>query len=130
MLAVPTATAETTPCALTVATEGLSDDQVVFWSMTFPSGSFIVAVACVLEPTPIVGEARETATDATPLGAMVTVAEPLWPSLVAVMVAVPALSPLTTPDVLTLATAVLSDEKLTERPVRMLPLASLTVAVA
>jgi hypothetical protein len=37
MLAVPTATAETTPCALTVATEGLSDDQVVFWSMTFPS---------------------------------------------------------------------------------------------
>jgi hypothetical protein len=61
---------------------------------------------------------------------MVTVAEPLWPSLVAVMVAVPALSPLTTPDVLTLATAVLSDEKLTERPVRMLPLASLTVAVA
>jgi len=60
----------------------------------------------------------------------VTVAEPLCPSLVAVTVAVPALAPVTRPDALTVATAVLSLAQVTTRPVSGFPAAFRGVAVS
>src|SRR5438552_497572 len=55
---------------------------------------------------------------------------PLCPSDVAVIVAAPATTPLTSPLPLTVATAVLSLDQVTVRPVSVLPFASLRVAVS
>jgi hypothetical protein len=66
-------------------------------------------------------------------GARVTVigALPVFPSLVAMMFALPALTAVTAPVVAdTVATAVLSDVQVTLRPVNGFPLASRVVAVA
>jgi hypothetical protein len=60
----------------------------------------------------------------------VSVADPLVPSLAAVMRAVPLLAAVTTPVADTVATPELSDDQTMVRPVRTLPLASLGVAVA
>src|SRR5438552_16078281 len=57
-------------------------------------------------------------------------AVPLWPSLVAVIVAEPATLPVTSPVPVTVATDVLLLAHVTERPVRMLPLASRRVALS
>jgi hypothetical protein len=54
---------------------------------------------------------------------------PDFPSLVAVIVAVPVASAVATPEVDTVATVVLLDAHVTTRPVRTFPLASLVVAV-
>jgi hypothetical protein len=64
-------------------------------------------------------------------GAAVTViaAVPAMPSLVAVIVAEPAATPVTTPEELTVATPVLLLDHATLRPVNVLPLASRSVAV-
>src|SRR2546430_5859918 len=64
-----------------------------------------------------------------PGGVTVMAAVPLCPSLVAVIVAVPATWPVTSPVALTVATLVLLDAHVTERPVSALPVASLGVAV-
>src|SRR5690348_16834887 len=58
----------------------------------------------------------------------VIVAVPLCPSLVAVMVAVPAPIAVTTPDVVTVATAPLLVDHVMARPVSVLPLASSVAA--
>ena len=58
------------------------------------------------------------------------VAEPLWPSLMAVMVADPAATPLTNPVPLTVATPPLLLVHVTVRPLNALPLASFGVAVS
>jgi hypothetical protein len=55
---------------------------------------------------------------------------PLWPSLVAVIVAVPAALPVTSPLELTVATLVFELAHVTTRPVNGLPLASFGVAVS
>ena len=60
----------------------------------------------------------------------VTVAEPLLPSLVAMIVAVPAAPPLTSPLPLTVATDVFELAQVTARPPSALPLASRGVAVS
>src|SRR5881628_2634559 len=57
-------------------------------------------------------------------------AVPLWPSLVAVIVAAPATFAVTSPVPVTVATGVLLLAHVTERPVRMLPLASRRVALS
>src|SRR2546425_13288072 len=64
-----------------------------------------------------------------PLDTM-TVALPLLPSLVAVIVADPAATPVTTPLALTVAIAPLLVAHVTARPLRGFPLASLGVAVS
>ena len=56
-------------------------------------------------------------------------AVPLWPSLVAVIVAEPATTPLTSPLELTVATDVLLLDQVIVRPVSGLPLTSFGVAV-
>src|SRR5438093_9807891 len=65
-----------------------------------------------------------------PGGVTVTVDVPLWPSLVAVIVAEPAVTPLTSPLPVTVATDVLLLAHVTTRPVNGLPLASFGVAVS
>ena len=57
-------------------------------------------------------------------------ADPLLPSLVAVICAEPAATAVTSPDPETVATAVLFEPHVTVRPVSVLPLASFSVAVA
>ena len=132
IFAVPGETAATTPVvAEIVATVVLSELHAIALPVrTFPFASRAVAVACEV-PTEVI-EAGESATvmEATEAGVTVTVAAPVLLSLVAMMFAVPAVTAVTTPVCETVATAELSELHATERPVRVLPLASFNVAVA
>src|SRR6266581_3182960 len=65
-----------------------------------------------------------------PGGATVMAEVPLFPSLVAVIVADPAVTPVTNPVPFTLAAEVLLLDQVIDRPVRMLPFASFNVAAS
>jgi hypothetical protein len=131
MVAVPAAMAVTSPSELTEATPGVPEVQAMGRPVrTLLFASFRVAVAWVVPPTVIEEEERDTAMLATGTLLTVTVAEPLFPSLVAVMLQLPTPVDVTTPDALTVATAASLVDHTTARPVRMLLLASLTVALA
>ena len=96
-----------------------------------PFASFGVAVSWTVPPAGTLAVAGVTVTDATGTGVTVMDDVPLWPSLVAVIVAgPPAATPITSPVLLTVATDVLFEDHVTVRPVRMLPFASLSVAVS
>lgn len=132
IVAVPAATPVTTPEAETLATPEELELQVtarpvrtVLFASRVTADSWTVAPICTDE------EAGLTDTDATGAGAgagTVIVEVPVWPSLLAVMVAVPAETAVTTPDVETLAIALELELHVTTRPVRMLPFASRVVA--
>src|SRR6185503_15099050 len=94
-----------------------------------PFASFGVAVSWTVAPTATLAEAGVTVTEATGTGVTVMDDVPLCPSLVAVIVAEPAALAVTRPVAFTVATVVWLDDHVTVRPVRMLPLASLRVAV-
>src|SRR3989442_4480029 len=97
----------------------------------FPSAApFGSAVNCTACPTVRLAAAGLTATDATGTTLTVIAAVPLWPSLVAVIVAVPAAAPLTSPLPLTVATAALLVAHVTTRPLNGVPLASFGVAAS
>jgi hypothetical protein len=98
----------------------------------FPFESRGVAVNCTVCPAITLGEAGLTLTDATATGVSVTVipAVPFLPSLVAVMIAGPAVIPVTRPPLLTVATPVLLLAHVTTRPVSAFPVASRGVAVS
>ena len=83
-----------------------------------------------MPPVATLAVAGETVTDATGTGVTVMDDVPLCPSLVAVIVAEPATLVVTRPAPETVATVVLFDDHVTVRPVRMFPLASLSVAVS
>jgi hypothetical protein len=91
-----------------------------------PNASFVVAVICDAAPTTVLNGDGVTETVATGSKITVTVDDPTFPSLVAVMVVVPGTSPRTTPDCVTLATSGLLDAHATARSVTTVPLASLT----
>jgi hypothetical protein len=74
--------------------------------------------------------AGETLTDATGTAEIVTLAVPLFPSLVAVIVAEPAATPVTTPLDDTVAIPVLELDHVSARPVSTLLFASRAVAVS
>jgi hypothetical protein len=118
MLAVPAATAVTTPVvAFTVATAELSELQATERpSKIPPPASRVVADACAVSTAAIVLGASATVTVATATGVTVTDELPVCPSLVAVIVAVPGVSVVTSPVELTVATAVLLDAHVTVRP--------------
>src|SRR6266568_2969116 len=78
----------------------------------------------------MVAEAGVTVTDATGTFVTVIAAVPLLPSLVAVIVAGPAATAVTSPLALTVATAVLPLDQLIVRPESELPFASFGVAVS
>jgi hypothetical protein len=98
--------------------------------------SRVVAVACVVCPGFSEALASDTPTEATATGgggggaATLNPALPLFPSLVAVICALPAATAVTTPELLTVATAGLVELQTMTRPVRTLLLASRVVAVA
>jgi hypothetical protein len=89
----------------------------------------VVAASCTVPPAATLAEAGLTVTEATGTFATVTAAVPLFPSLVAVIVAEPATLAVTRPAALTVATVVLLLTQVIARPVNTLPAESLVVAV-
>ncbi len=130
IVALPAPIAVTTPVALTVATAVLELVQVTTRPVsTLLEASRATAVACVLSPIATVGAANVTVTVATGSAVTEMSAVPLWPSLVAVIVAVPTASDVTRPLAFTVATAVLELLHVTARPVSTLFDASRVTAV-
>src|SRR5439155_924875 len=97
---------------------------------TLPLASLRVAVSCTVPPTYMLGAVGLTVTDATGTIATVTLAVPLFPSLVAVIVADPAATPVTSPAADTVAIAVFELVHATPRPVSTFPAASFGVALS
>jgi hypothetical protein len=129
---VPGVTPVIRPVVPTVATVELLDIQATGRpERMLPCASRTTATAGALWPTVSEVDPSETVTLATGTGETVTVGEaPLMPSLVAVTFTVPGATAVITPPVETVATAGLLDAHATARPVRRLPCASRTVAVA
>src|SRR2546426_881420 len=131
MVAEPVATAVTTPLGLTVATAGASLAHVTERPVSVsPLAPLSVAVNCGVAPTGRLSLAGATVTEATGTGVTVIAAVPLWSSLVAVIVAEPVATAVTTPLALTVATAGALLAHATGRPVSVSPRASLRVAVS
>jgi hypothetical protein len=117
--------------ALTVSTAVLLDTQfTVRPTSVLLLASFGTAVSTWVPPTTIGVVGAESVTVATGAGVTVRVALPVFPSLVAVMLAVPALTAVTNPALEIVATAVLSEVHVMTRPGNTPPLASNVVAVA
>src|SRR5437764_8703311 len=115
----------------TVATAALLLDQVTTRPDNgLPFASLGVAVSCTVSPTATLAGDGDTGTEATGAAVTVTYDVPLCPSLVAVIVAVPAPTPVTSPLPFTRATAVLLLDQVTTRPLSGFPLASFGVAVS
>ena len=132
IVAEPTATPVTRPLLLTVA---INVDPLAHVTVrpvnVFPAESFSVAVSWTVFPTPILGVPGVTVTVATGAGALtVTLADPLTLPLVAVMVAPPAATPVTSPLEFTLATDAEPLAHDTGRPVKVFPAESFSVAVS
>jgi hypothetical protein len=131
IVADPTATPLTNPPADTVATPAALVVQVTTRPLrTLPAESLVVAVSCTAPPTTRLGAAGLTVTVATGTSVTEMAAVPLFPSLVAVIAADPAPTPLTTPLADTVATPAALVAHVTARPVRTLPAESLGVAVS
>ena len=129
--AEPPPTPLTKPLVDTVATAVLPLAHVTGRPLRgLPFASSGVAVSCTLAPVATVAEAGLTATEATGTGFTVTAELPLFPSLVAVIVAEPTATPVTSPLVETVATAEALVVHVTVRPPSGLPLASSGVAVS
>jgi len=127
----PALTAVTSPVAETVATAGLPVLHVTARPVRMlPEASRVVADACTVCPTVVVVCASETVTVATGTGTMVIEDVPVFPSLVAVIVALPSADAVTSPVAETLAIAGESDDHVTTRPVRTLLPASLVSAAS
>jgi hypothetical protein len=132
IVAEPTDTPLTNPLEDTVATPALEVDHVMVRPVnTFPLASRNVACNCVVWPACTLADPGATVTVATGAGgaAVTVMAEvPLLPSLVAVIVADPAVTPVTRPEEETVATEALDVVHVIARPVSTLPLASRSVA--
>jgi hypothetical protein len=127
-VAVPDATAVTTPDDDTVATLVALEVQVTTRPVsTLPPASFTVGTSVVLWPVIRFALAGATVTVATGIGFTVTVAVPDFPSLVAVIVAEPGATPVTSPDAVTVAIALLLELQVTTRSTTTAPLTSRTV---
>src|SRR5438445_13362573 len=126
----PGVTPLTRPLVLTVATAVLELDHVTVRPESgFPPASLGVAVSCTVWPACTEAEGGVTSTDATGTGVTVIAEVPLFPSLVAVIVAEPGVTPETRTPVDRGATDVLELDQVTVRPERGAPLASFGVAV-
>src|SRR5256884_330637 len=131
--AVPlAATPLTSPLPFTLAIALLLDCQVITRPVNgLPLASRGVAVSCTVCPIATVPELGVTVTAATGATVTVTLAVPLCPSLVAVIVTgPPGPTPVTSPLPFTLAIALLLDCQVITRPVNGLPFASRGVAVS
>src|SRR2546428_699016 len=131
IVAAPTATPVTSPLADTVATALLLVVQVTVRPLSrLPLASLSVAVSCTVPPRYMLGAAGLTVTDATGTFATVTAALPLLPSLVAVIVTVPAATPVTRPLAETVASVGFELAHATDRPASTFPAASFGVALS
>src|SRR5256714_657275 len=133
IVADPAARPVTSPLPLTRATpESLLTQVTTLPDRGLPLASLGVAVSCAVCPTGTLADDGVTLTEATGTGTLVTVtiAVPLFPSLIAVIVADPAARPVTSPLPLTRATSESLLIHVTTRPDRGLPLASRGVAVS
>ena len=131
IVAVPGETAVTSPEADTVATPGALEVHVMTRPVSVrPFASEVVAVSWRVVPLTTLAEPGLTTTVATGADVTLSGAFPLFPSLVAVMLAVPTETAVTSPAELTVATAELLEVHVTVRPVRALPFASNVTAVA
>src|SRR2546423_641627 len=133
IVADPAARPVTSPLPLTHATpESLLIHVTTLPDRGLPLASLGVAVSCAVCPTGTLADDGVTLTEATGAGTLVTVtiAVPLFPSLIAVIVADPAARPVTSPLPLTRATPESLLAQVITRPDRGLPLASLGVAVS
>src|SRR6266576_55299 len=131
IVAEPATFPVTSPLGLTVATAVLLlDHAIVRPDSGFPFASFGVAVSSTVLPSFTLAGDGLTVTEATGTGVTVIRDVPLLPSDVAVIVAEPATTPLTSPLPFTVATEVLVLDQVTTRPVSGLPLASFGVAVS
>ena len=98
IVAVPAVTAVTNPLALTVATGGLLVAHTTRRPVRMlPLASSTSVVSRSVSPTWTVAVAGITDTDATSAPGTLTAAVPLCPSLIAVIVTGPPLTPLTRP---------------------------------
>jgi hypothetical protein len=137
MVAEPALTAVTRPLELTEATPAFElDHEMARPVRMLPFASRVTADNCIVPPTVRLGAVGDTVTVATGIGAggggalTVSAAEPVCPSLVAMMLVEPALTAVTTPLELTEATPAFELDHETARPVRSFPFASRRVAVA
>jgi hypothetical protein len=132
IVADPALTAVTRPVELTEAIPAFELDHVTTRPVsTLLLASRVVAESWTVAPTRMLDEAGETDTVATGTGAgavTVIVAVPVFVSLVAVIVAVPALTAVTRPVELTEAIPAFELDHVTTRPVSTLLLASRVVA--
>jgi hypothetical protein len=131
IVALPTATPVTSPVVETVATAALLDCQVTTRPVkTPPAESFVVAVSWIVPPGARLSVGGATTTVLTGTGDTVIVLDPLLPSLVAVIVAVPVATAVTEPNAVTAATAALLVAHVTTRSVTTFPNESVTVTVS
>src|SRR5437660_5106896 len=127
----PGVTPLTRPLVLTVATAVLELDHVTVRPESgFPPASLGVPVSCTVWPAFTDAGGGVTSTAATGTLVVVTAELPLFPSLVAVIVAVPGVTPDTSPLLLTVATVVLELDHVTVRPESGVPPASFGVPVS
>src|SRR6266545_655121 len=120
----------TSPFASTDATAGSLRVHATARPVSgFPFASFGVAVSCTVPPTTMFAVDGVTSTDATGTTPTPTLAVPVFPSLVALIVAVPWPTPVTRPVASTVATAVLLLAHVTTRPSSGVPFALFGVAV-
>ncbi len=132
MVTDPAVTPVTSPLPLTVAMLLLLDDQLMARPVNgLPLASRGVAVSCTVPVIAMFAALGDTVTEATGARETFTVAVPLWPSLVAVIVTgPPGPTPVTSPLPFPLAIALVLDCQVMTRPVNGLPFASLRVAVS
>jgi len=129
--AVPAATALTRPVEDTVATAGFELDQVMERPLsTVPAASLSVTCNWTESPTASDGADGVVITVATAGAGTVTVAVPVLPSEVAAMVLEPAVTAVTSPVALTVATALFEVDQTRARPASGAPFASFGVAVS
>jgi len=131
IVAVPPATPDTMPAVVTVATLAFDVPHVIVRPVsTLPAESLSVAPNCTFAPTASVSFLGASDTEETGTSVTVIVDVPLFPSLMAVIVAEQGATAVTKPEAETVAAAVALDDHVTVRPVSTLPPASRTVAAS
>ena len=131
MVAIPGRNPNTSPLLVTKATDS-SDDvhEMARLVSVLPAASRSVTTSCTEPLGAIVGAAGVTVTLATGGMRTVIVDDPVTPSTSAMMIAVPAAKPVTSPLALTVATFEAPLRHVTVRPLSALPFAARAVALS